>query len=422
MCSSRESDGLSSEIESDEEFNTLYTCYICNVSKMDLVDFLNHSKIHSKEEKTLALEQLKTSKEIEEFAARKSAAEKGFKVQMIAGSSVTLYLCSTCGQGNLLLKDLEQHSRLHPRLPESYYCYLCQQQFEDKCGLDVHLGTHLDNNDLICQFCNKRFTIIQDLEMHETSHLQEEFGCINCSQSFKTKSSVLFHFRKCHFVDSSCVICKLKLTNNISINEHFMTHTFVNAIKRIVKYFTCRICPKKYESKLSLQRHTLFVHYEREQYICEYCGFTAHHEAPLREHVVLEHQNVKDKNKRKTHCVKNVASKKSYIGHLESNSTEKQCDKPFQNKDLALNEINSGKFAKPILNSFPFQCEICKAHFRLEFELDDHSSVHNIIYHCHLCFKEFVTDKNLQEHIAECKMESGENSEVPTSKCLRFGL
>lgn len=437
-CSSRESDGFSSDFESDEEFSTVYSCSICKASNMARAEFILHSRNHSKGEKRLALENVIVAKESEELAARKAAAAKGFKVQLVAGCSVTLYICTTCGQGNLLLKDLDQHRSTHPQVSESHYCHLCQQQCDNASGLDTHLRTHLENNDLICQFCNKKFTLIQDLELHETTHLQEEFVCIECRNSFKAKDLVLMHFKKSHLVDSRCEICNLEFKTNSSINKHFMTHTIVNVINKTVNYFTCVFCQKEYGSKVSLQRHILFVHCKKTPHMCEQCGFTACNEVSLRKHVEVEHQ---DTGKLENLCGAdsstetdsggkmivdslNHCNKSNDIENFESNSTEEHCVlciKTFKSKELLnihLNEVHSNKSTTSVLTNFPFQCTICNAEFKLEFELEDHSKVHNVTYQCHFCFKEFITDISLQEHLAEWHyedMETMDTSEIISS-------
>jgi uncharacterized Zn-finger protein len=476
-------DEILSDVESDEEYGTMYNCNICKATNMALKDFLSHSKLHTKEEKQSALAKIVNSKIVREEAAKSAAVAFGFRVQESLESSVTLYQCIVCGQGNLMLKDVREHSSIHPQYIESHFCSICQTQFQTHKSLNAHLEVHLDNNDLICQYCNKTFEMIDDLEAHEDQHYVAEYMCVECRECFKSKELVLVHLRVSHSEDTTCVICDVDFKSAQLLNKHFVSHAVIQAMKRLTPSFCCEHCFKKYDSKVAVQRHKVFLHSNRIPFICEYCGFFAYHEDPLRAHLEKNHIGsrvkcvcfkcgpvdiVKD-NKEipedkltplenfcrfcglefksnfslKAHFKSHGEVRNSYmIGEINITTKSSEdsmeepsfvcyrcgeiftandlclthssyhvdcvlcdlCGKPFKNEialNYHLNFVHSNKCQRSKEEStLPFKCKRCNLFFKLEFELEEHNITHEEVrYQCHFCFKEFIADCDLQDHL-----------------------
>lgn len=455
----------------------MYCCIICDASNMELDEFLQHSKKHTNEERLALLEKLVNNTTSANIEAKRAAAVFGFKLQPSVESSVPLYVCVVCGQGNIMLKSLGEHRSLHPEFMESHYCNLCQHHFQDETDLTRHLETHLDCNDLVCQYCNKRFSIIEELELHESSHRRVEFVCVECHQKFTSKHVVLTHLKDCHSNGLVCKICVQGFKSESLLVNHIITHSTVSSVKSAVKIFLCDVCGKEYDSKTALQRHNLFLHNKRIPFFCEFCGFPTYHQDSLKEHLIKDHSDVtfnctecgdlfSEKFNFDTHMATHTEKKIfncKYCGsrfrkldnfkfHLKLHNrketsdsylvesedfrhgfetrrfTCKNCGESFNDQDLYnnhikthsisvcrlcgiafnsdsdlnnhLHKVHPSKFLK--LNSkvvsLPYNCEVCSASFRLEFELDKHTKNH-IFYQCHLCFEEFVHDVHLQSHL-----------------------
>lgn len=404
-----------SDFESDEEedYTTYYSCNICGAGNMVMFEFLQHSKMHPQEERKKILDKLVDYKLVEEGAARNAAAAYGFTVQSSVDSSVPLFYCTVCNQGNLLLKHLTEHSSLHPRSADSHFCNLCQKQFMNLRTLNKHLEIHLDANDLFCQYCNKKFNLIEDLEYHENSHYRAEFVCAECRLSFQTKSSIMEHLTLDHSTDNFCQICACVFEEIDLLKRHFVNHTVIRAVKRVIKWFPCETCPKKYDNKASLQRHNLFLHNSRMPLVCEECGYTTFHEASLNEHIIKEHSEeskIIGKTNDSSPCkfCGEVIAQKELETHLELHKNDKfcyLCEKSFKTQWLLnkhINKVHTGTFKPTDSDSgvYPYRCILCPASFRLDFELETHWETHEeISFQCHLCLNEFSKDSELQSHL-----------------------
>ncbi|XP_046658833.1 zinc finger protein 585B-like [Homalodisca vitripennis] len=418
-CELEDDDELMSDYDSDEEYSTLYSCSICNASGMVIGDFLKHTREHTRDERQQVLERMTEDRLAQKMAAREAAVAYGFKRQSSLKSSVTLYLCVVCGQGNLLLRNLKEHSSLHPECVRSHYCNLCQQQFQNEKELSDHLEMHLDNNDLICQYCNRKFSIIEDLESHESGHHQAEYKCTYCRESFKSKEFVLSHLRKIHSTQSVCHICDKDFKTENLLYKHFITHASLCIVKKLVQYFTCDFCAKKYDSKISLQRHTLFLHNDRMPYICEHCGFTAYHEEPLREHLVKEH--VHNSMYLCCKCGLEFRNKSELDAHMTTHSDRtnrcNMCSLKFEHfLDLKyhmtshsdVGPVTDAKESDVYENSevletsekdFIFICNRCDETFEEEEMYATHMNGHVPTVSCDLCEKLFESDVLLNIHL-----------------------
>ncbi|XP_054272706.1 zinc finger protein 624-like isoform X1 [Macrosteles quadrilineatus] len=404
-------DELLSDRESDEEYGTLYNCSICKASNMALKDFLAHSKRHTKEEKQTALNEIVNYKILKEQAAKSSAATLGFRVQESLESSVTLYQCIVCGQGNLMLKQVALHSALHPHYLESHFCSICQKQFPDQNSLDCHFEMHLDNHDLICEYCNRRFGMINEVEAHEDSHFLAEYICADCRESFRSKELVLVHLKETHLNDSICLICDVELKSSRVIDNHFISHVTVRAVKRLSPGFFCDLCGKKYDSKVALQRHRIFLHNDRLPFICEHCGFYAYHETPLKIHLGKVHGGNEDGYV----CFKcgNITNDKDKIVAPLVDKVCKLCGLEFKDKVVFTNHLKLHGEVKsvesfPKVNlqqtskrDLPLACSLCGDVFTTNDFCLAHSLCHVNSTFCDLCDKPFRSETALTFHLNE---------------------
>lgn len=402
-----------SDYKSDKEFQTMYCCRICDTSNMELDKFLQHTKKHTKKERLPLLEKLVNDTALANIEAKSAAAVFGFKLQPSVKSSVPLYVCVVCGQGNLMLKSLGEHSSLHPEFMESHYCNLCQHHFQDEPDLKFHLETHLDSNDLICQYCYKRFSIIEDLEVHESCHHRLEFVCVDCCQKFTSKHAVLTHLKDCHSNGLVCNICVQGFQTESLLDNHLITHTAVSSVKNAVKIFLCDVCGKEYDSKIALQRHNLFLHNKRIPLVCEFCGFQSYHQDSLREHLIKEHSDVTFQC---TECADLFSEKFHFDTHMARHTEKKifnckYCGSRFRKLDNLKFHLKihgrkgtSDSYlveSEDFLHGFEtrrFTCKNCGESFNNQDLYNKHIKSHNISV-CHLCRIAFNSDSDLNRHL-----------------------
>lgn len=391
-----------SDYESDKELKNMYCCSICDTSNMELDKFLQHAVKHTKK--------LVNDTAWAKMEAKSAAAVCGFKLQPSIKSSVPLYVCVVCGQGNLMLKSLGEHSSLHPELMESHYCNLCQHHFQNKTDLKLHLETHLDSNDLVCQYCNKRFSLIEGLELHESSHQRMEFVCVECHQQFTSKHVVLAHLKDCHSNELVCKICAQGFKSENLLDNHIITHTSVSSV---VKIFICEVCGKEYDSKIALQRHNLFLHNKRFPLLCKFCGFRTYHQDSLKEHLIKDHSDVTFKC---AECGVLFSEKFNFDMHMATHTEKKifnckYCGSRFRKLDnfkfhlkLHSRKGTSDSYlveSEDFLHGFEtrrFSCKNCGESFNDEDLYNSHIKSHDIRI-CQFCGIAFNSDSDLKNHL-----------------------
>jgi KRAB domain-containing zinc finger protein len=116
------------------------------------------------------------------------------------------YACSACPESFISKTILERHMRFHgatPKLHRCEYCFmelstetvlrrhiqkihrqtavceLCKIELPSKEILKEHLLT--DHEPVICQVCNKTFTLPRYLKMHEKLHFEDQTARVTCS-------------------------------------------------------------------------------------------------------------------------------------------------------------------------------------------------------------------------------------------------
>lgn len=205
-----------------------------------------------------------------------------------------------------------------------YKCFLCELVFKTHTKLHDHrqkfhfdrppkIGTIRPHDDTVgqvsfgCPMCDKTFTKCNGLKIHiGTVHNRERnFDCDQCSNAFKTKSSLATHQlthvpaserpkpsqavldrRKEYYADriskpdkkyGVCPICGRSI--NISgLPGHMRMHTGTNPYK-------CSYCPKSFTRKPNLTQH-LLVHTGTRSFKCDSCAKSFRTASNLREHRV----------------------------------------------------------------------------------------------------------------------------------------
>ncbi|XP_015111990.1 zinc finger protein 260 [Diachasma alloeum] len=174
---------------------------------------------------------------------------------------------------------------------------------------------------------------------------ERKFTCASCSQSFKTKKSLINHNTKLHSKspegledqEHKCETCSKTFRTELKLQRHQKTH---EALKNPdFRRFLCHICSKTFRQKTGLTFH-MRTHTGDKPYVCKFCN-------------------------------RGFASKSNCINHERTHTGVR-----------------------------PFVCHFCSAAFAKSCTLKAHITTHTgeANYHCKTCGKSFKRLKYLKEH------------------------
>ena len=214
---------------------------------------------------------------------------------------------------------------------------------------DVDKEPNLSNSNHKCDICSKTFPEKDELDIHtKEDHPNSEYHPKKINK------------RKCH-------ICSLTFGNKIRFERHY------KEIHQIIDMYQCELCPKSFERRESLMRHTKYVHTKgvKSSVVCDLCGKTFTTSTTLRKHHQAVHLQIKD-----------------YICEI--------CNKAFgESKDV---KIHIKMVHEKIKDDI---CDLCGQSFVNRFALRNHvKNIHLGIkdHICKHCGKGFITLAKLNEH------------------------
>ena len=135
------------------------------------------------------------------------------------------FRCQICNTTLLSEKDLKTHTSSVHEEKKPFKCGMCKSKFSEKNSLNRHMVLmHKAEKSVVkCKVCHAVFTELDDLKRHLASAHEGKFVKAESSESTK----------------------KSKLGYNI---------------KDLKKWFECKLCSKKFESNLKLEKHVKVVH------------------------------------------------------------------------------------------------------------------------------------------------------------------
>ena len=160
------------------------------------------------------------------------------------------YRCDTCSKGfpeRYLLKNHvdAKHNGI------KWICEFCAKSFEGKGALGVHKRkSHTNDATYKCSTCRKSFMDKNLYVGHISKHSARKlFSCGTCKKSFQYKNSLNMHEKACHGNKSfPCAQCGMKFTCSKVLKDH------IHGKHRVEKKYFCQ-CGKSYRWRSSLCFH-----------------------------------------------------------------------------------------------------------------------------------------------------------------------
>ncbi|TNN01026.1 hypothetical protein fugu_012272, partial [Takifugu bimaculatus] len=146
----------------------------------------------------------------------------------------TQYVCESCDKQFSSVDDLQKHL-LDMHTFVLYHCTLCQEVFDSKVSIQVHLAVKHSNEKKLfrCTACAWDFRKETDLQLHvKLNHLAQRPGLPGgLGAGLKTRK---------------CIFCGETFGTEVELQCHITTHS---------KKFTCRFCGKAVHTLSLLERH-----------------------------------------------------------------------------------------------------------------------------------------------------------------------
>uniref|UniRef100_A0AAZ3QZM0 C2H2-type domain-containing protein n=1 Tax=Oncorhynchus tshawytscha TaxID=74940 RepID=A0AAZ3QZM0_ONCTS len=114
------------------------------------------------------------------------------------GSKVKRFLCMFCNKGFSCIQKVEIHQRVHTG-EKPFSCSQCHMRFAEAGNLKRHQRVHTGEKPYSCPQCHMRFAQSGNLKMHMKVHTGERpFTCTHCRKRFSERSYLRIHLQKKH--------------------------------------------------------------------------------------------------------------------------------------------------------------------------------------------------------------------------------
>jgi uncharacterized Zn-finger protein len=257
-------------------------------------------------------------------------------------------------------------------MPRKFLCEYCNKYFDFVSQLNRHRKCHLSEGKgaTLCRHCGKKYTNRACLIKHESQHTGiGVFKCRQCGDGFNSKQEYRSHRAKQHGKQWRCSECQRCFSNSSNLKNHYNN----KHLGREAKSYACNVCGKLFKQKGNLKVHVDSRCGSEPRHICNICGKAFMSGGSLGTHSLL-HTGVKTFLCR--FCGKSYRLKVEMQRHERSHTGEKPfvckvCNKAFAHRESLVthNTLHTG--------IRPYMCEACGSTFSCIGNLIKHRQTHN---------------------------------------------
>ncbi|PNF39941.1 hypothetical protein B7P43_G17233 [Cryptotermes secundus] len=274
-------------------------------------------------------------------------------------------------------RRLERHLKkveiLHSEpVPRKFLCQYCNKYFEFVSQLNRHRKCHSSDEKEAtpCRHCGKKYTHRACLIKHESQHTGTgAFKCKQCDDGFNSKQEYRSHRAKQHGKQWSCSECHRSFSNSSNLKNHYNN----KHLGHEAKSYACNICGKLFKQKGNLKVHVDSRCGSEPRHVCSVCGKAFMSGGSLGTHSLL---HTGEKTFLCRFCGKNFRLKVEMQRHERSHTGEKPfvckvCNKAFAHRESLVthNTLHTG--------IRPYMCEACGSTFSCIGNLIKHRQTHN---------------------------------------------
>ncbi|KAI8433182.1 hypothetical protein MSG28_015274 [Choristoneura fumiferana] len=276
---------------------------------------------------------------------------------------------------------------------ETYYCGVCEEQFETLSSLGGHVCRR-PKKPVSCDICKKKFRFQTLLVAHARLHTGEKpYICDVCKKQFRLKNSMRMHIRTMHLGEDpfSCKVCKEKFRSTKTLGKHVREHTG----EEEKKLYSCKVCKKRFKFERECVEHGR-VHTGEKPFRCTFCNMSFRVEVALRIHSRV---HTGEKPYTCDVCKRSFRIWQTLDAHKRVHTGEKPfpcdvCNKQFRRYDTLYTHKRTHTGEKP------YACEFCPKRFTQRAHLKTHQRTHTgeKPFHCNVCNKSFSERHKLTVH------------------------
>lgn len=234
-----------------------YKCATCNLILKNEKSYKNHLKVIHSEQPRVDCIVDDCDKYFFDISKRNSHVREVHKI--------SIYNCSFCDEKFDKTANLNEHLNKEHYTKPILTCDLCNLELDTQERLNEHVyykHTTIEEKTykFKCKYTNCEFIgkYKCHLDIHVKSHENKrEHVCNYCNDSFNYKHYLTDHINAKHLkLEYECYICKGISFSKRTLRKHLYTHTDRIKIK-------CELCECSYYNKSHLNRHVDSVHTER---------------------------------------------------------------------------------------------------------------------------------------------------------------
>ena len=154
-----------------------------------------------------------------------------------------------------------------------------------KSSLNQHDGTHREEREHKCLYCDFSTNESFIFKRHTRSHTKEKsYKCPNCHFASACQDNLLRHLRS-HTEEKKykCTECEYSTNNSNHIKSHERIHNYKDYILK------CPHCEYSTNSNSHMKQHVM-IHTGEKPYSCPHCEYSTNHSSHLKRHVARIHK------------------------------------------------------------------------------------------------------------------------------------
>ncbi|VVC98046.1 unnamed protein product [Leptidea sinapis] len=299
---------------------------------------------------------------------------------------------------------------------EKVLCKICNKYYPDKNVYNKHMRrVHLVEKNHKCNFCDKEFFVVKELNQHLVTHTGEKnFQCYYCMKAFGRKSTLREHIRR-HVNDKrfSCDDCGQRFTQKCSWRSHMLAKhgskwdgKYTLKVTDQEKKYECNDCQRAFPKRPNFTQHYTHVHLKqgpklRSCHLCDVFVTGSRRSRHMEEVHGLPRPTCAACGKK--FCFPSKLIKHQKTVHMgEKNHPCTRCDKSFATRYAMLKHCETHSELRP------YNCDVCGKKFKNKKGLSVHMDIHNNRrrYKCEACDRGFVQTSSLKYHITKHHPES----------------
>lgn len=276
-----------------------------------------------------------------------------------------------------------------------------------KCNKEKTHGAVCNESLFVCQFCDKTFSLMDELTSHTNLHrgMEKPYICSTCHRGFTHRHNLNRHKMSHNSKVYECNVCNRSFKEDFYLQMHMKTHTEDNC-------HTCQICGQNVQ-KAEIWQHT-------SQHLGNLAENPTYQQIGYRVKEILHEQNSSSESKKfgSEKCIKLGEIDRQgneVLNLMEENienwnvRTDRQLHAIDMRKVLQPNFYNNKQQNVSVLTDKAqrnsdykagFNCTLCNKVLQSKHELGNHMDFHNGTrpHVCNICGRAFKKSKGLKTH------------------------